>query len=127
MRLEERGLIFDANGRTTDERVAAFVSLCALGSGSIICGFQLGPKKHGADSTVRLCKSRDGGATWKELPARFESTLDGVPGSLSSGEIVEVEPGKLMLIATWFDRSDRERPLFDPETEGILHSRQVKA
>lgn len=127
MRLEERGLIFDASGRPVDERVAAFVSLCALGSGSIICGFQLGAKKHAVKGTIRLCRSRDGGATWTELPARFESTLDGVPGSLSSGEIVEIDPGKLMLMATWFDRSDPARPLFDPETEGILHSRQLKS
>lgn len=52
--------------------------------------------------------------------------LNGVPGSLSSGEIAEVEPGRLMLISTWFDRSEPERPLFDPVTEGILHCRQVK-
>jgi hypothetical protein len=41
--------------------------------------------------------------------------------------MVEAEPGRLLLFATWFDRSDPERPLFDPVTEGILRSRQLMA
>ena len=35
--------------------------------------------------------------------------------------------GRLLLFSTWFDRSDPERPLFDPVTEGILKSRQLLA
>lgn len=127
MKIEDRGLVFDAANRPPRERVAAFVGLCPLRSGSVICSFQLGARKHAPDGTIRLCRSRDGGTTWSELSHRFEPTIDGVPGSLSSGEIVEVEPGRLLLIATWFDRSDPERPLFDPETEGILPSRQLRA
>ncbi|MBL9206179.1 MAG: exo-alpha-sialidase [Opitutaceae bacterium] len=53
--------------------------------------------------------------------------IDGIPGSFGSGQIVEVRPGRLLLIATWYDRRDPERPLFDPVTEGLLASRQVKA
>jgi len=53
--------------------------------------------------------------------------LNDVPGSLAAGEIVEAEPGRLLLFATWFDRSDPNRPLFDPVTEGVLHSQQLVA
>ena len=126
MRVEDRGLVYDARGRADRDRVAAFVSLCALKSGTLFCGFQLGARKHAVHGTVRLCRSRDGGQTWSELPARFSGEFKEVPGSLSSGEIVEIEPGRLMMISTWFDRSEPDRPLFDPETEGILHSRQLK-
>ena len=125
MILEAQGLVFDASNRQAEERVASFVSLCRLSSGTILCGFQLGPAKHAVTSTIRFCRSDDNGAAWRELPARFESTLNGVPGSLSSGEIVELTPRHLLLYATWFDRSEPERPLFDPETHGILHSRQL--
>jgi hypothetical protein len=41
--------------------------------------------------------------------------------------LVEAEPGRLLLLATWFDRSDPDRPLLDPVTEGILHSKQLLA
>ncbi len=126
MHIEHRGLIFDATGRPAAERIAFFTSLCVLRSGAVLAGFQLGSGKHAPDSTIRLCRSDDSGATWHEVPARFETKLDGVPGSLAAPELVEVEPGRLLLFATWFDRSDPARPLFDPVTEGILHSKLLR-
>jgi hypothetical protein len=97
-----------------------------LSGGAFLAGFQVGSAKHAPGSTIRLCRSEEG-ATWQELPARFETRLGGVPGSFGAPEAVEVEPGRLMLFATWFDRSDPARPLFDPVTEGILHSKLLRA
>ena len=127
MHLEDAGLIFDSARQALWRRAASFVGLCPLSSGSLLCSFQVGPRKHDSSSTLGLCRSEDGGRTWQELPACFETTLDGVPGSLAAGEIVEVASGRLLLVATWFDRSDPQRPLFDPVTEGILPSRQLLA
>src|SRR5262245_59455909 len=126
MRLEARGLIYDAATKPDAERIAFFTGLCPLRSGAILCSFQVGPSKHAPSATLRVCRSRDGGTTWQELPHDFATALDGVPGSLAAGEMVEAEPGRL-LFATWFDRSDPNRPLFDPVTEGILHARQLLA
>jgi hypothetical protein len=61
------------------------------------------------------------------LATEFATTIGGVPGELGAAELVEAEPGRLLLFATWFDRSEPERPLFDPVTEGILKSRQLMA
>lgn len=127
MDIESRGLIFDAAGRPPAERIAFFTGLCPLAGGGVLAGFQLGSGKHAPDSTIRLCRSDDGGESWRELPARFETRLNGVSGSLAAPEVVEVEPGRLLLFATWFDRSDPARPLFDPVTEGILRSRLLRA
>jgi hypothetical protein len=123
--VEERGLIWDASGEPAARRIAYFTSLCVLRSGDVLCGFQNGPTKHAPTSTVRLTRSSDGGRTWQLLPCQFETTLDGLPGSLAAAEVVEVEPQRLLLFTTWFDRSDPARPLFDPITEGILRSRQL--
>jgi len=127
MKIEARGLVYDATRRPAEERIAFFTSLAILDSGTILCGFEVGPSKHAPTATIRLCRSRDGGSTWRELPFRFETVLDGKPGSLAAGEVVEALPGRLILFATWFDRSEPDRPLFDPVTEGILHSRQLCA
>lgn len=127
MRLLQRSVVYEARGRPPHERIAFFTSLRRLHSGTILAGFQLGRSKHAPDSTIRLCRSLDDGLHWTELDCRFERTLDGVPGSLAAAEIVEPEPGRLLLFTTWFDRSVAERPLFNPETEGILRSRQLAA
>lgn len=125
--LETRGLISDAALRSDAERISYFTALCPLQSGTILAGFQVGAAKHGPDNTIGLCRSTDGGESWTAIPFRFETRLGGTPGSLAGAEMVEVAPGRVLLFATWFDRSDRERPLFDPVTEGILRSRQLMA
>ncbi len=127
MRVEDEGLIYDASQQPECGHAACFASLAPLASGAVLSCFQAGPKKNAADSTLKMCRSDDGGRSWREVPVVLPTTLGGVPGSLSSGELVEVEPGRLLLLATWFDRTDPDRPLFDPETEGILHSRLLKA
>jgi hypothetical protein len=127
MKVEARGLIRDAATQPDAERIAFFTGLCPLKSGTILCGFQVGPSKHAPSATIRLSRSHDAGVTWQELPFRFSTTLDGIPGSLAAAEVVEAEPGRLLLFTTWFDRSDPARPLFDPVTEGILRGRQLMA
>jgi hypothetical protein len=125
--IEQRGLVYDATRAPAEERVACFTSLCRLRSGAILCGFQLGPQKNSPEATIGLCRSDDEGRTWRRIPVGWNLQFGGVPGSLSSGEMVEAEPGRLLMFATWFDRSDRARPLFDPVTEGILRSKQLLA
>src|SRR5262245_5521088 len=127
MKVEAQGLIRDASTQTDAERIAFFTGLCPLHSGTILSGFQVGRSKHAPDATIRVCRSRDASVTWQELPYRFATTLDGIPGSLAAAELVEAEPGRLLLFTTWFDRSDPGRPLFDPITEGILRSKQLMA
>lgn len=127
MHLEARGVISDAALRSDAERISYFTALCPLRSGTLLAGFQVGRVKHGPDNTIGLCRSTDGGESWSAIPVRFETRLGEIPGSLAGGEMVEVAPGRLLLFATWFDRSDRERPLFDPVTEGILRSRELMA
>ncbi|MEX2114519.1 MAG: sialidase family protein [Pirellulales bacterium] len=127
MHIEDHGLVYDAAAAPSARRVAFFSSLCVLQSGTILCGFEVGSAKHAVDSAVGICRSRDSGATWQLLRHRFTTTLAGVAGSLGGAEMVEIAPGQLQLWATWFDRSEPDRPLFDPATEGILHSKLLLA
>ncbi|MSR58105.1 MAG: exo-alpha-sialidase [Planctomycetaceae bacterium] len=127
LELESRGIIYDAAARPPHERTGSFTSLRRMRSGAIVASFQVGPRKHAVDSNVKLFRSDDGGRTWRELPPKFSNRWQGVRGSLSSGELVEGPAGEWLVVSTWFDRSDPQRPLFDPQTEGILHSRQLTA
>lgn len=127
MKIEARGFVCDTSKRPESQRAAAFIGLTVASQGSFFCTFQCGPSKNSPTSTLLMYRSRDRGETWQELPIRLNGLIGGVPGSYSSGEIVEVAPGKLVLFATWFNRSDPSRPLFDNETKGILHSKQLTA
>jgi len=127
MHIEARGVLFEGDRHSPAESIAFFGGLAALASGTLLSLAQVGPAKHAPTSTLLLLRSRDRGTTWQRLSCRFSTVIDGIPGSFGSGQIVELHPGRLLLIATWYDRSDPARPLFDPVTEGLLVSRQVKA
>ena len=118
-----RSLIFDASQVGDDIRINCFTSLVRLASGILIAGWQSGRAKQSPENHIRLAQSSDGGRSSTPLYQTFDTTYKDVPGSLASAEMVEVEPGRLLLFTTWFDRSDPDRPLFDPDTEGILRSR----
>jgi hypothetical protein len=125
MKIEDRGLIMDGRERPASQRAVFQTGLYRAHSGSIFATFQVGPKKHAPTATLGMCRSRDGGRTWRALRWQFETTLEGVPGSLLAGELVESQPGTLLLLASWWDRSDPDRPILDPVTKGILHSRNL--
>jgi len=121
--IKSQGLIFDATGATDAEAVAYVTSLVSLESGTWLAGWQSGPGKHTATNTIALAQSHDGDGTWQRLPHEFDTAWEGVPGSFLAAEMVEAEPGRLLLFTTWINRSIPERPLFNPETEGILPTR----
>lgn len=121
------GLVFDSTRASADERVAFVCSLAPLSNGTILCSFQVGPKKTAPSSHIAIMRSTDRGRNWTRLPLDIPVTYQGISGSLGSGEIAEVAPGKLLLVVTWYDRSDPDRPLFDPVTEGLLYSKLLKA
>ena len=125
--IADRGVVYDTTAQPTENRIAYFTSLCLLHSGAILCGYQNGPGKHSPTSRAGVSRSLDQGRTWSPLPVKFETVIDGIPGSLGCAEMTEIRPGRLIALTTWFDRSDPTRPLFDPVTEGILKSRQLMA
>lgn len=123
MRIEARGLIYDATNVSDSDAVSYVTSLVPLRSGTFLAGWQCGPEKHAPTNTIRLARSIDGAETWELLPFPFENSWQGIPGSFMAAEMVEVQPGRLMLFTTWVNRSDPDRPLFNPTTEGILATR----
>ncbi|MDB6094853.1 MAG: exo-alpha-sialidase [Verrucomicrobia bacterium] len=125
MKILQRGLVYDVTTVPDPRRAASFTSLRVLASGTILALFQLGSAKHSLDATLALCRTRDRARTWERIPVEFSSVVDGIPGSLAAGEIVEVRPGRLLLMATWFDRSDRSESVFDAATEALRPSKQL--
>lgn len=124
----ERGLIYDATHQPAHRRVAFFTSVYRQPSSGVwLSAFQVGTAKHAIDSTVQICRSVDRGRTWTTLKLEMATRIAGVPGSLSAIALSEAVPGRLLMFATWFDRSEPDRPLFDAVTQGILPSKQLLA
>jgi hypothetical protein len=123
----EHGLIHDASSAVAHEKIAFTCGLRQTSSGSIFSTCQLASAKSAPDSHLGLFRSQDQGRTWRRIATQIPNDYAGVRGSIAAGEIVETSPGRLMLVSTWYDRTDPERPLFDPVTEGLLKSKILKS
>lgn len=117
------GTIFEAPFHEAKARIAFFPSLFHTSNKKVCCVFQMGPYKNAPSSELGLCISHDQGASWEQLPLEVPLHWGGIQGSPAIGTLAEREDGALLVFVTWYDRTDPDRPLFDPVTEGILHSK----
>ena len=113
------GTVFEGRAGTAYAS-SAFASLCVTVDGGLVVGFRCGADKGGPDGNVYVTTSADGGTTWSERVAPFDTALDGACGSHRAMNISEIAPGRLLAVTAWFDRTKGDLPLFDPETEGLL-------
>ena len=124
MEIIESGMV--AEGRPgTPHASNCFPSVAALGDGTLIVGYRAGSTKMCADGIAFVTKSTDGGRTWSAPIAPLDSTLEDTPGSIRTINLSQVSPGRLVAVCAWFDRSDPDLPLFNPETEGLLPCRNL--
>ena len=114
MNIQYRAVVYDASQHGDDGQTAFFDCCRRLNSGTWMSGYTTGKTKHHHKATIRLSRSQDDASSWETLRWQFRTEIDGTPGSLAGAEMVEPSPGRLLLFSTWFDRSEPDRPLFDP-------------
>jgi hypothetical protein len=120
MRIVDRSVL-NAAAPGTSRAAATFPTFTVLADGSLLATYSIGSTKDSDDLTVELRRSTDGGATWHDPRAPFETTMEGRCGSLKFAPITRLDGERLIIVALWIDREAFPgRPLFNPETEGCL-------
>ena len=123
MKILDQGIVFDATQAPAHRRFCFFINALALSDGRLLVSFRAGSSKDAPDEQIMMRLSDDGGQTWRTVFEGLDPVLDGVRGAWRVGYPTEVEPGRLLALFNWFDRSDPRRPLSNPETHGLLPSR----
>lgn len=121
MRVVDSGIISPV-GSTETLRVRTFPSLVVLSDGTLLAICKAGSKKDSDDGTIEVFRSSDNGATWSGPTIPFRPTkVGGIRGSYHLCYMTELEAGHLLAACMWVDReSYPHRPLFNPDTEGLL-------
>jgi hypothetical protein len=122
MRVTPVKLLFQgtAGTRTTS---CCFPSIAAISDSHLIATWRVGSSKDSGDGTIFLAESGDGGETWSEPRQPFGHQF--APGELRYAPITVISKTHLLAAVMWVDRSDASRPLFNPETEGLLETRTL--
>jgi hypothetical protein len=115
--------VFDATQAPPHRRFCTFTSALVLSDGRIVVAFRAGSSKDSADENIIIRLSADQGKTWETVCEGIETEIDGVAGCWRSAGLTELEPGRLIAEWCWFDRSEPDRPLSNPETQGTLPAR----
>lgn len=122
MKVLDSGVVFDASRTLRARRFCAWTNLAVLSDGRLLVSFHSGSAKEAPDENVVMRLSADEGGTWETVCAGLDTlTLDGKIGSWHSGRVTELEPGWLIGVFRWLDRSDPGRPMINPATTGTLY------
>jgi hypothetical protein len=120
MRIVGRSTVNPADPGTS-RAAATFPTFTVLADGSLLVSYSIGSTKDSDDLTVELRRSDDGGATWSDPVAPFETRVLDTRGSLKFAPITRLDGDRLILVVLWIDREAFPgQPLFNPETEGCL-------
>lgn len=126
MDIAAQGLIFDASDAPALRRSCAFTSLCVLADGSFLVGFRLAAGRDIPGGRLRLMGSSDG-THWRTVHDGLVFDIEGITGDTYAGYLWEQTPGELLGAFVWVDRSDPCRSFVNPETTGILPTRNLLA
>lgn len=99
---------------------ACFPFIEELSSNELICTYRRGSAFGSVDGVIAKLRSTDGGKTWVDEGLIWDSSNDDKKYSYRGGAITKLKDGRLLVVSTRWDRSDPDRPFYNPKTEGYL-------
>jgi len=87
--------------------------------GTILLAFRTGTGRGSPNGSPRLLRSRDDGRTWADLGTPFLGRPEVADGDLRGCAMAELASGGLLAVIVWLDRTDPDRPIYHPVTEGL--------
>lgn len=125
LKLESESIIY-RNPTPGYAAVAAVTSyLLPIAGSEVLAFYRKGQAFYSVDGVLTVARSTDGGATWTEEGAVWRPEDDDRPYSYSAPHCLRRRDGTLMLTAKRWDRSNPERPIFNPDTGGIARSEEL--
>ncbi len=101
---------------------AYFPFIEQLGKKELICIYSQGSAFGSVDRVLIKSRSLDGGKTWINDGLIWDTKNDNKKYSYNIGCITKLKDDSLVIVSTRWDRSDPDKPFYNPITEGYLPS-----
>jgi hypothetical protein len=99
---------------------AYFPFIVELSEHEFLCTYRRGSAFASVDGLIGLLRSTDGGRTWVEEGVVWDGSKDERRYCYRTGPVTKLADGTLIIASCRFDRSDPDKPLYNPATEGYL-------
>jgi hypothetical protein len=86
--------------------ITTYPTVTALADGTLLASYKVGSAKECEDGTIELRHSDDGGRSWSQPVTPFETTLDGVRGSLAAAYLTPIADNHYELGAAESDSAE---------------------
>ena len=91
-----------------------------LSKEEFFCVYRRGTAWASVDGVISKLRSTDKGITWVEESVVWDGSADNRLYSYRGGNLTKLKNGTLLLTSCRFDRSDPNKPIYNPLTEGYL-------
>jgi len=119
MKVESSSFIYENPIPQLRSRQSVFPWLCKCPDGRLAAVHVIGEAFESADQTSYIAFSEDEGKTWSESTPMYD--LSGFETEFSNGsKAVCLPDGRLMAIGYGFNRADKDKPVGNAETGGLL-------
>ena len=95
-------------------------NLLQLSDQEFLCVYRRGVAFECTQGNIGQLRSTDGGKSWIDEGLVYDRSRDDRPYSYRGGQLTKLSNGSLFLLTSRWDRSDPDKPLYNPETEGYL-------
>ncbi len=99
---------------------ASFPNIQQISVKEFLCVYRRGSAWESVDGVIGKLRSTDGGKTWLGEGEVREDFGSERRYSYRGGHLTKIKDGTLLLTSCRFDRSDPDKPIFNPLTEGYL-------
>ena len=99
---------------------ACFPVILPLSRDEMICVYRRGSAFASVDGRTGRLRSTDGGRTWIEEGLMWDGSEDDRSYCYRGAGLTMLSDGTILSVGSRFDRSDPDKPMFNPETEGYL-------
>jgi len=99
---------------------AYFPNILQLSDKEFFCAYSRGSAWVSIDIRGHKLRSVDGGKNWTDEGVIYDGSKDDKPYSYHGNFLTDLKDGTLLCLSVCFDRSDPDKLMYNPETEGYL-------
>lgn len=120
MKVLDQGILYRNPFPEKESIHAYYPDMLQLSEQEFICVYWRTPEPQSAEGRMMQLRSTNGGDTWQDEGLVYDLSGDDRLFSYRANNLTRLSDGTILITTTRWDRSDPDKPYYNPETDGYL-------